>query len=390
MTAAVCSDPREIKATPRLALGLLFMLSAAHFFNDAVQSIIPAVLPLLRDHHDLAFAEVGLITLTAQLTASLLQPAIGFIVDHRPSRWGLPCGMFLTMLGMVMLAYESSYCEILVAVALIGCGSTLFHPQGSRVAQLSSGGRKGLAQSVFQLGGNAGSAIGPLAAALIIIPLGLHSLAGFALLAAAAMLLLVQVARVTPFEKVSHAGAQAQEDSATAHPQIRRIFLLLFVLMFSKQVYISSLQSYLTFFVMDKFGLAADQAQYVLFAFLVAGAAGTLLGGPLTDRFGKRRVILGSILSAAPFALMIPFAGLMAVVTLVVLVSFVMSSAFSAILVCAFDAAPQHTGIVSGLFFGLSFGLGGITAAALGVAADIYGLRAVFTVTAQLPLLGFN
>lgn len=388
MTVTVNNASQDSKSASRFVLGLLLMISAAHFLNDAVQSIIPAVLPLLRERHALSFAEVGLITLTVQLTTSLLQPAIGYIADRRPSRWGLAFGMFLTMLGMVMLAYESSYAEILAAVALIGCGSALFHPQGSRVAQLSSGGRKGLAQSIFQLGGNAGSAIGPLAAALVIIPLGQHSLAGFALLAGAAMVLLVQVGRIAPIQNRPQDGAQVCGETAVIHPQVRRIFVLLFVLMFSKQVYISSLQSYLTFFVMDKFGLGADQAQYVLFAFLAAGAVGTLVGGTLTDRFGRRRVILGSIFGAAPFALMIPFAGLKSVVFLIVLVSFVMSSAFSAILVCAFDAAPRHTGMISGVFFGFSFGLGGLTAAAFGAAADIFGLNAVFQVTALLPLLG--
>lgn len=370
------------------AMGILLTISAAHFLNDLLQSVIPASLPVLKEANALTFAEVGLITLTVQITSSHLQPFVGAVSDRHPMPEALPCGMLLSGLGLILLAHAATLPAILISVALIGCGSAVFHPESSRTAQDVSGGRRGFAQAVFQVGGNAGSAMGPIAAALVVIPYGKSSIGWFSLSAALAFLLLVGVAKTyhrAPPEAVKSAAAASGSGTAW---NVKFIFAILFILMFSKQVYISSLTNFLTFYVMEKFHVDPVTAQYALFAFLGAGAAGTLLGAPITDRFGRRKVIFGSIFGAAPFALLVPYVGFWGVIALVILVSFVISSAFSAILVCALDVAPRHTGMVSGVFFGLTFGLGGAAAAFFGWLADIIGIENVFLAASFMPLAG--
>ena len=370
-------------------MGILFLISASHFLNDTMQSLLPASLPLLREANALTFTEVGLITLTVQLTSSLLQPVIGHVTDKNPRPYALPFGMLLTLMGLVSLAYATSLTSILISVAAVGCGSAVFHPESARVAQKASGGRKGLAQAIFQVGGNAGSAVGPIAAAIIIIPNGQTSIAWFAPAAACAAFFLWRVAGWAKKE-VATKKAVISEPLPPVSGKVLWIFAILFLLMFSKQVYVSSLTNFLTFFSMEKFGIDAVASQYVLFAFLASGAAGTLIGGPITDRFGKRNVMLGSIVGAAPFALAIPYVSLTWVVILTVIVSFIISSAFSAILVCALEAIPGRTGAVSGIFFGLSFGLGGVATAFFGWLADNIGIANVFVLASFLPLLGLS
>lgn len=385
-------------ASGRMAVGLLAAVCFGHFLNDGIGSIIPAALPILRDAHGLTFAEVGLITLVVQITSSLLQPVVGFATDKRPTRYALALGMCFTLAGLLLLGRADSLSAILVAVAFIGCGSAVFHPESARIAQYASGGRKGLAQAIFQVGGNAGMAVGPLAAAFVVVPYGQPSIAWFAPMAALAACLFVWVGREGVVLEL-RARASARQVQAKRAPAASGLgltkhgliafFAMLLILMFSKQVYIATLQNFFTFYLIDTFGLDVDRAQYALFGFLVMSAAGTVAGGPLTDRFGRRIVILWSILGAAPFALALPWVGLAGVIATALAVSFIMSSAFTAILVWALDAAPERVGMVSGLFFGLSFGMGGLATVLFGYAADIFGLQTMFAAASLLPLTGF-
>lgn len=381
--------------TQTTALGLLLAVSLGHFLNDSIGSIIPAALPILRDTHALSFAEVGLITLVVQITSSLLQPAVGFITDKRPTRYALSIGMGFTLLGLVLLGQAASLAAILLAVALIGSGSAIFHPEASRIAQYASGGRKGFAQAIFQVGGNAGATMGPLAAAFVVVPFGQTSIAWFAPLAAMAALLFVWVGQRGWVYANAHIDAKARARGNTqragfafSQRALVVFFAILLLLMFSKQVYISTLQNFLTFYLIDAFGLSVEAAQYALFGFLLMSVLGTVVGGPLTDRFGRRVVIIGSIVGAAPFALALPWVGLAAVIALALIVSFVMSSAFTAILVWALDVAPERIGMVSGLFFGLSFGMGGLATAVFGWASDLFGLHTMLVAVSILPLVG--
>lgn len=381
--------------TQTTALSLLLAVSLGHFLNDSIGSIIPAALPILRDAHTLSFAEVGLITLVVQFTSSLLQPAVGFITDKRPTRYALSIGMGFTLLGLVLLGQAASLAAILLAVALIGSGSAIFHPEASRIAQYASGGRKGFAQAIFQVGGNAGATMGPLAAAFVVVPFGQTSIAWFAPLAAMAALLFVWVGQRGWAYANAHIAAKARARGNTQRAgfaftkrALVVFFGILLLLMFSKQVYISTLQNFFTFYLIDAFGLSVEAAQYALFGFLLMSVLGTVVGGPLTDRFGRRVVIIGSIVGAAPFALALPWVGLTAVIALALIVSFVMSSAFTAILVWALDVAPERIGMVSGLFFGLSFGMGGLATAVFGWASDLFGLHTMLVAVSILPLVG--
>lgn len=356
--------------TSRTVYPILLMVSITHLLNDMMQSVIPAVYPLLKEKFDFTFAQIGLITLVFQLTSSLLQPVAGLLV----------------------LAFAPGFVWILIAVGLIGCGSSVFHPESSRVAQLASGGRKGLAQSIFQVGGNAGSAMGPLLAALIVIPFGQSSIGWFALTALLAIFILV---RIGDWSKRRLAIAVRRPDAAEtafAHslPQrkIHTALVILGILVFSKYFYIASMTSYFTFFLMDKFAVSVQGAQYCLFAFLAASAAGTFIGGPLGDRIGRKYVIWGSILGAAPFTLLLPYVGLAATVVLSVVIGLVISSAFSAILVYATDLMPGKVGMIAGVFFGLMFGLGGLGSAFFGWLADRTSIEFIFQVSTLLPLLG--
>ena len=355
------SAPRR-RTTADTVYPILLLVSVTHLLNDMMQSVIPAVYPLLKAKFGFSFAQIGLITLVFQMTSSILQPFVGRYADRHPRPYSLAAGMCFTLAGLFALALAPGFAPILLAVALIGWGSSIFHPESSRVAQLASGGRKGLAQSIFQVGGNAGSAFGPLLAALVVIPYGQPSIMWFAPAALLAIGILLRM--------------------------IRRALLILTVLVFSKYFYIACMTNYFTFFLMDKFAFSVQDAQYSLFAFLAASAAGTVIGGPLGDRIGRKYVIWGSILGAAPFALMLPYAGSGGAVALAILVGLIISSAFSAIVVYATDLMPGRVGMIAGLFFGLMFGLGGLGSAFFGWLADRTSIEFIFRVSALLPLMG--
>ena len=377
--------------TDRIQFRILGALSASHFVNDMMQSLLLSIYPLLKGEFTLTFVQLGLITLTYQLTASLLQPLVGLYTDRNAKPFAATVGMGFTMLGLVTLAFAHNYETVLAAAALIGTGSSVFHPETSRIARLASGGSHGLAQSIFQIGGNTGSAIGPLIAAFIILPYGRSSIALVALLTLAAMFLMFKVAL---WYRHQHLASAAQRRHSDAQPGLlpRRVVIgamaVLLVLVFSKYFYLASLTSYYTFYLMDRFHVTPQSAQLYLFVFLFASAAGTFLGGPIGDRIGRKAVIWASILGVAPFTLALPFANLPWTCALTFVIGFVISSAFSAIVVFAQELAPKRVGLVSGLFFGLAFGFGGLGAAVLGGLADRYSIETVYRLCAYLPLLG--
>src|SRR5574340_1237856 len=364
-------------------------VSFVHLLNDMMQSVIVTIYPLLKGEFDLSFVQIGVITLTFQLTASLLQPVVGTVTDRRPLPYSLPAGMCFTFGGLLLLSVAPSYPVLLVSVALIGCGSSVFHPESSRVARMASGGRYGLAQSLFQIGGNTGQALGPLLAAVIVLELGRSHVGWFGLAALLAIVILLQVSRWYRRhvdERFHHrAPSDAPRLPATV---VRRTIGLLLVLMFSKFFYLASISSYYEFYLIERFGLSAHAAANLLAVFLFAVAAGTLIGGPLGDRVGRRRVIWFSILGCAPFTLLLPHVGLGWTVALSVVIGLILASAFPAIIVYAQDMLTHRIGMVSGLFYGFSFGLGGIGAAALGLLADDFGIDFVYRVCAFLPPLG--
>src|SRR5882757_1956252 len=369
---------------------LLGALSFSHFLNDMMQSLIVAIYPLLKGEFHLSFVQIGTITLTYQACASLLQPLIGIYTDKRPQPYSLSAGMCFTLIGMVTLAFAPNYPSVLAAAALIGAGSAVFHPESSRIARLASGGRHGLAQSIFQVGGNAGSAMGPLLAAWIIIPKGQSSLAWFAI---AAVVAIAVLARVGAWYKRQHIDRPAAHKAPAAHPpvsaaRVRWSIAVLVLLIFSKYFYVASITSYFSFYLIEKFHVSVRSAQVHLFVFLLAMALGTLFGGPLGDRIGRKRVIWVSILGIAPFSLMLPYVDLMWVGILTFIIGLILSSAFSAIVVFAQELMPGNVGAVSGLFFGFAFGIGGIGAAVLGGLADSHGIEFVYRICAYLPLLG--
>jgi FSR family fosmidomycin resistance protein-like MFS transporter len=371
---------------------VLGAISFSHFLNDMMQSLIVAIYPLLKGEFHLSFAQIGVITLTYQVCASVLQPLIGVYTDKHPQPYSLSVGMGFTLIGMVTLAFAPSYLSVLAAAALVGAGSSIFHPESSRIARLASGGRHGLAQSIFQVGGNAGSAMGPLLAAWIIIPHGQSSLAWFTL---AAMLAIAVLARVGAWYKRQHldrpGGSKGRGASALAPVSARRVawsIAILVMLIFSKYFYIASITSYYSFYLIEKFHVSVQAAQIYLFVFLFAMALGTLFGGPIGDRIGRKRVIWASILGVAPFTLVLPFVDLPWTCALTFLIGLILSSAFSAIVVFAQELMPGKVGAVSGLFFGFAFGIGGIGAAVLGSVADHYGIEFVYRLCAYLPLLG--
>ena len=371
------SAPRR-RTTADTVYPILLLISVTHLLNDMMQSVIPAVYPLLKAKFGFSFAQIGLITLVFQMTSSILQPFVGRYADRHPRPYSLAAGMCFTLAGLFALALAPGFAPILLAVALIGWGSSIFHPESSRVAQLASGGRKGLAQSIFQVGGNAGSAFGPLLAALVVIPYGQTSIMWFA---PAALLAIGILLRIGNWYKRQLTAATAAPVTATAaaaelpRRKIRRALLILTVLVFSKYFYIACMTNYFTFFLMDKFAFSVQDAQYSLFAFLAASA-------------GRKYVIWGSILGAAPFALMLPYAGSGGAVALAILVGLIISSAFSAIVVYATDLMPGRVGMIAGLFFGLMFGLGGLGSAFFGWLADRTSIEFIFRVSALLPLMG--
>jgi FSR family fosmidomycin resistance protein-like MFS transporter len=369
---------------------VLGAVSASHLINDMMQSLILAIYPILQGRFSLTFAQIGMITLTYQLTASLFQPVVGLVTDRRPRPYLLPLGMTSTLCGLLLLAYAPSYAAVLFAAAMVGLGSAVFHPESSRVARLASGGRHGFAQSVFQVGGNTGSAIGPLVAAAVIVPYGQHSVAWFAAPALLGIVLLLQVSR---WHAQHPSAAPRRGPAATVvSPHAPRVVMgaiaVLLLLIFSKYFYVAGISTFYTFYLIEKFGLSVRGAQVHLFVFLFASALGTLVGGPLGDRIGRKPVIWVSILGVAPFALLLPHADLFWTTVLTIVIGLVLSSAFSAIVVYAQELIPGKVGMVSGLFFGFAFGMGGLGAAVLGVLADHTSIEYVYQTIAYLPLLG--
>ncbi len=364
-------------------------ISASHFLNDATQSLLVPTYPLFKGNFDLTFTQIGLITLTYQLTASLLQPLIGNYTDRHPQTYSLPIGMTCTLCGLLLMAMAPSYHWVLAAAALLGTGSSVFHPESSRVARMAAGGQFGLAQSVFQVGGNAGASCGPLLAAAVIIPLGQWSLSVFAILPLTGIILLLGISRwIKNRRKNAKAAATAPPAPQLPRSVVIRAMTVLLLLVFSKYFYMASITSYFIFYLIHKFGISMQSAQVHLFLFLFAVAAGTFLGGPVGDRIGRKYVIWVSILGIAPFTLALPHVGLTATSILIFLIGFILSSAFSAIVVFAQELMPGHVGTVAGLFFGLSFGMGGVGAAIFGKVADVYGIDVVYHLCSYLPLLG--
>jgi FSR family fosmidomycin resistance protein-like MFS transporter len=344
----------------------------------------------LKGGFDLSFGQIGLITLTYQITASLLQPVVGLYTDHRPQPYSLPIGMGFTLVGILLLSVAPSFYVILLAAALVGTGSAIFHPESSRVARMASGGQHGLAQSLFQVGGNFGSSLGPLLAAVLIAPYGQKSIAWFALAALLGIVILLQISKWYAHHRLGSRGKASRHGNAVALPRKQIVFAIgiLLTLIFSKYFYLASIGSYFTFYLINKFQLPLQSAQLYLFAFLFAVALGTVVGGPVGDRVGRKYVIWASILGVAPFTLMLPYANLFWTGVLVVIIGVVLASAFSAILVYAQELIPGKIGMVSGLFFGFAFGMGGIGAAVLGILADRGGIAFVYTLCSFLPLLG--
>jgi FSR family fosmidomycin resistance protein-like MFS transporter len=383
--AAAVSRP-----STRTSVGILVAISASHLVNDMLQSLLPAVYPMLKQTFHLDFWEVGLITLSNQLTASLLQPFVGLYTDRRPQPYSLAVGMTVTVGGLVLLSTATRLPTLLAAAALVGVGSSVFHPESSRVARAASGGQHGLAQSLFQTGGNAGSSLGPLLAAFIVLPRGQGSLAWFALAGIAGIGLLSIVGHwyATTGVAIAATAHGARRGAPLEQAAVRRALAILVVLVFSKFVYLTSISSYYTFFLIHRFGVSVRSSQLHLFLFLAAVAAGTFAGGPIGDRLGRKFVIWVSILGVLPFTLALPYANLTWTTILSVVIGLVMSSAFSAILVYAQDLVPGRVGLVAGLFFGLAFGIGGLGAAALGRLADFTGIETVYRICSILPALG--
>lgn len=388
--APVAASPTATRRP--VAVGVLAAISGSHLVNDMMQSLILALYPIFKGQFHLSFAQIGLITLTYQLTASLFQPLIGLRTDRRPAPYSLPMGMASTLCGLLLLAYAPNFATVLAAAMLVGIGSAIFHPESSRIARLASGGRHGLSQSVFQLGGNAGTAIGPLLAAAVIAPNGQRSVAWFGGAALIGIGLLTYVGRWYQ-QHLAVSASRPKAGTAGGGPLLPRrtvawVIAVLLVLIFSKYFYIAGLSSYYTFYLMQKFHVSVQGAQLHLFGFLLASAAGTLIGGPVGDRIGRKPVIWASILGVAPFALVLPYANLEWTTVLTLVIGFVLSSAFSAILVYAQELMPHRIGTVSGLFFGFAFGMGGLGAAVLGVLADHTSIEWVYKAISFLPLLG--
>jgi len=373
------------------AMTILFALSFCHLLNDAIQALIPAIYPLLKDSFKLSFTQIGLITLTFQMVGSVLQPIVGVYTDRHPKPFSLVFGMGVTWCGLSLLALAPTYPAVLVAAGLVGLGSAVFHPESSRVARLASGGRHGFAQSLFQVGGNAGTALGPLLAAGIIVPRGQRHILWFGALALAGMIILSKVGRWYQERLMDAVRRGARSFGHTVTVTGRKVALslsILLLLMFSKFIYLASMTNYYTFYLMHRFGVSVQQSQLYLFLFLGAGAVGTLAGGPLGDRIGRKQVIWLSILGIAPFALLLPHAGLFWTVLLSMLIGLIMASAFPAILVYATELLPGKVGLIAGLFFGLAFGLAGIGSAVLGKLADATSIEFVMSTCSFLPLLG--
>ncbi len=387
--------PAHAEGTPPAAdttvFGVILAISFCHLLNDMMQSLLPSIYPNLRAELDLSFSQIGLVTLAYQVTASILQPLVGLYADRRPTPLALPGGTLFSLAGLVVLSSAHTYWLLLAGASLLGVGSSVFHPESSRVARMAAGPRHGLAQSLFQVGGNAGSALGPLAAAVVVVRWGQSSLAFFALLALLSCAILWNVGqwyRHHGLPRLSRSRAAHAKHAAVPRPQVIGGIAILLALIFSKYVYLASLMSYFTFYLIHRFGVSVEVAQLHLFAFLGAVAVGTVAGGPLGDRFGRKYVIWFSILGALPFALLLPHASLFWTGPLSVLIGLILASAFPAIVVFAQELVPGKIGMISGLFFGFSFGMGGLGAAALGAVADRAGIETVYRLCAFLPAIG--
>ena len=392
MQKAIVADAAEsaLPAATDAVLPVLISLSFCHMLNDLMQSLIPALYPMLKQQFNLDFTQVGLITLSFQLTASLLQPTIGVYTDRRPQPYSLAVGMGATLIGLVLLSLAHNYAMVVFSAAMVGVGSAVFHPEASRVARMASGGRYGFAQSLFQVGGNVGGAIGPLLAAFIVLPRGQGAIAWFSLSALLAMMVLTRVGMWYAAHHPRHAKAARAASVASGFSRARVVFCIfvLMLLTFSKNVYTSSLNTFFTFYLIERFQLSVHDAQLRLFVFMTAIAVGTLIGGPLTDRIGRRPMIWISIVGALPFTLALPYANLFWSGVLTVIIGLLMASAFPAILVYAQELVPGRVGLVSGMFFGFAFGLGGLGAAAMGRIADATSVSFVFQLGSYLPAIG--
>lgn len=385
---AVLDNPQK-EIVQKTVYSILFSVAIAHMLNDLLQAVIPAVYPVLKEKYNLTFTQIGLITFSYQLAASILQPFIGFYTDKKPQPYSKMFGMLFTLAGIVMLSYATTFVLILISVVLVGIGSSIFHPEASRVSYLASGGKRGLAQSIFQIGGNMGTAIGPLLIAWIVVPHDQHYIIWFSVIAVIAMVVLWRIGNWY----FHHLNLNAGNKKEIVLPDLshRRIVIsviILLVLIFSKYFYVASITSYFTFYLIDKFHLSVQDAQYHLFIFLLALAIGTLLGGPLGDKFGRKYVIWFSVLGVAPFALMLPYADLFWTTVLSVIIGTLLASAFPAILVYAQELLPKKLGMVSGLFYGFAFGMGGLGAAILGYMAEKTSIDYVYDICAYLPLIG--
>ena len=388
MTSSTASATPATSLTATTALPVLLALSFSHFLNDLLQSLLPALYPMLKSQFALNFSQIGLLTLTFQLTASILQPVVGIVTDRKARPYSLAVGMASTGAGLLLLSRAASFPVLLVAASLIGTGSSIFHPESSRVARMASGGRHGFAQSVFQVGGNIGSSVGPLLAAFIVLPRGQASIAWFFLAAALAMVVLTRVGAWYA-ARVQARGPRRTAAASTLPPaKVAGTVALLLLLIFSKYFYLASLNSYYTFYLIHQFGVSVRNSQLLLFVFLGSVAAGTLLGGHVGDRFGRKYVIWGSILGVLPFSLLLPHANLFWTAVLTVPIGMILASAFAAIVVYAQELMPGRVGTVAGLFFGFAFGMGGIGAALLGTLADRTSIQFVYQLCAYLPLLG--
>ena len=380
------------KAAESTAFRVLLALGLSHLLNDTLQSVITAVYPLLKESMALSFVQIGFITLVYQISASVFQPLVGFYLDKKPNLWFLPIGMSFTLIGLVVLAFSGTLHQVLFSVFLVGIGSSILHPEASRLTSLASGGKRGLAQSVFQVGGNMGSSLGPLLAALCIAPYGQRNIVFFALLALCAIIVMIPICRWYKRKlkalRLNKDGMKTEVMSPLSRKKTIFSLSVLLILIFSKYVYLASITSYYTFFLIEKFDVTVRDSQFFLFAFLFASALGILLGGPVGDKVGRKYVIWASILGAAPFSLIMPHANLLWTCILSILIGLILSSAFSAILVYAQELLPSKLGLISGLFFGLAFGIAGIASAVLGGLADKFGIEYVYQLCAYMPLLG--
>lgn len=386
----VILDEGHKELAQKTIYSILFSIAVAHMLNDLLQAVIPAAYPILKEKYDLSFTQIGLITFSYQMAASILQPFVGFYTDKKPKPYSQIFGMLFTLSGIVLLAYATSFPVILVSVVLVGVGSSIFHPEASRVSYLASGGKRGLAQSIFQIGGNLGTALGPLLVAWIVVPHGQEYIVWFSAIAIMGIMVLSRIAKwYQEHLKVTAKKKIALVDLPNLTPrQITMSVIILLVLIFSKYFYVAGISSYFTFYLIEKFSVSVQDAQFYLFLFLLSLAIGTLLGGPLGDKFGRKYVIWFSVLGAAPFTLLMPYANLFWTSVLSVVIGIIISSAFPAILVYAQELLPKKLGMISGLFYGFAFGMGGLGSAILGYMADQTSIEYVYHFCAYLPLIG--